>query len=150
VNDIKDPDFFQKTFPTIDKWDKRTVNSIYNKFKDTKIPYFAKIISYFADPRLWGVVGVVFTIIGFIEHDFSHLITFVSGFLQSFLLYYIIKNLMKRERPFKQIESIERLDKTGHGFSFPDHSNKLKVSNVWTKLVMDFLSQVVIVTIRLY
>ena len=134
MNDIKVPDFFQKTFPTIDKWDKRTVNSIYNKFKDTKIPYFAKIISYFADPRLWGVVGVVFTIIGFIEHDFSHLITFVSGFLQSFLFYYIIKNLIKRERPFKQIESIERLDKTGHGFSFPSghcHHSTVLMGLIW-------------------
>ena len=134
MNEIKVPDFFQKTFPSIDKWDKRTVKSIYNKFKDSKISIFLKYVSFFADPRLWGVVGVVFTIIGFIEQDFSHLITFVSGFFQSFLLYYIIKNLIKRERPFKQIEEIERLDKTGHGFSFPSghcHHSTILVGLLW-------------------
>ena len=127
-------DNFQHFFPSIDKWDKITTLSKYNKYKNSKISVFAKIVSYFADPRLWGVVGVVFTIIGFIEQDFSHLITFVSGFFQSFLLYYIIKNLIKRERPFKQIEGIERLDKTGHGFSFPSghcHHSTILVGLLW-------------------
>lgn len=134
MNDIKVPDFFQKVFPTIDKCDKKFVNKVYNKFKDTKVPVFAKIISYFADPRLWGVVGVVFTIFGFIEQDFTHLITFLSCFFQSFLLYSLIKNLLKRERPFKQIEGIERLDKTGHGFSFPSghcHHSTILVGLIW-------------------
>ena len=127
-------DNFQHFFPSIDKWDKITTLSKYNKYKNSKISVFAKIVSYFADPRLWGVVGVVFTIIGFIEQDFTHLITFVSGFFQSFLLYYIIKNLIKRERPFKQIEGIERLDKTGHGFSFPSghcHHSTILVGLLW-------------------
>ncbi len=134
MNDREVPDFFQKTFPTIDKWDKRTVKSIYYKFKDTKIPVFARIFSYFGDPRLWGAVGFVFIITGFVEQDFSHLITFVSGFFQSFLIYYIIKNLIKRERPFKRIEGIKRLDKTGHGFSFPSghcHHSTILVGLLW-------------------
>ena len=134
MNDIKVPDFFQKVFPTIDKWDKKFVNKVYHKFKDTKVPVFAKIISFFADPRLWCLVGVVFTIFGLIEQDFTHLITFVSGFFQSFLLYSLIKNIIKRERPFKQIEGIERLDKTGHGFSFPSghcHHSTILVGLIW-------------------
>ena len=107
---------------------------LYNKYKDSKISIFAKIFSYFADPRLWGIVGVVFTITGFIEQDFTHLITFVSGFFQSFLLYYIIKSQIKRERPFKQIDGIERLDSTGHGFSFPSghcHHSTILVGLLW-------------------
>jgi len=134
VNDIDVPDFFQKVLPTIDKWDKKFVNKVYSKFKDTKVPVFAKFFSFFADPRLWGIVGIVFTITGFIEEDFTHLITFVSGFFQSFLLYSIIKNSIKRERPFKQIEGIERLDKTGHGFSFPSghcHHSTILVGLIW-------------------
>jgi len=127
-------DNFQHFFPSIDKWDKIKSPQIYHKYKDTKISVIAKIISYFADPRLWGVIGIIFTIIGFIEQDFTHLITFVSAFFQSFLVYYIIKNLMKRERPFKQIENIERLDKTGHGFSFPSghcHHSTILVGLIW-------------------
>lgn len=127
-------DNFHHFFPSIDDWDKRKTNQIYNKYKNTKISVFAKIFSYFADPRLWGVVGVVFTIIGFIDQDFTHLIIFVSGFFQSFLLYYLIKNLIKRERPFKQIEGIERLDKTGHGYSFPSghcHHSTILVGLIW-------------------
>jgi len=127
-------DNFQHFFPSIDKWDKIKSPQIYHKYKDTKISVIAKTISYFADPRLWGVIGIIFTIIGFIEQDFTHLITFVSAFFQSFLVYYIIKNLMKRERPFKQIEEIERLDKTGHGFSFPSghcHHSTILVGLIW-------------------
>jgi len=129
-------DNFQHFFPSIDKWDKIKSPQIYHKYENTKIniSVFAKIVSYFADPRLWGIVGFVFTIIGFIEQDFSHLITFISGFLQSFLVYYIIKKLIKRERPFKQIEGIERLDKTGHGFSFPSghcHHSTILVGLIW-------------------
>ena len=134
MNDIVVPDIFQKVLPTIDKWDKKLVNKIYNKYKDTKVPVFAKFISFFADPRLWGIIGIVFTITGFIEEDFTHLITFVSGFFQSFLLYSILKNSIKRERPFKQIESIKRLDKTGHGFSFPSghcHHSTVMVGLFW-------------------
>jgi len=127
---------FKHFFPSIDKWDKIKSPQIYHKYENTKIniSVFAKIVSYFADPRLWGIVGFVFTIIGFIEQDFSHLITFISGFLQSFLVYYIIKKLIKRERPFKQIEGIERLDKTGHGFSFPSghcHHSTILVGLIW-------------------
>jgi len=131
--DLKQDNFLH-FFPSIDKWDKIKSPQIYHKYKNTKISVFAKIVSYFADPRLWGVVGVVFTIIGFIEQDFTHLITFVSGFFQSFLLYYIIKILIKRERPFKQIEEIERLDKTGHGFSFPSghcHHSTILMGLIW-------------------
>ncbi|MHA2019560.1 MAG: phosphatase PAP2 family protein [Promethearchaeota archaeon] len=127
-------DNFHYIFPSIDDWDKRTVQLIYNKFRNTKVPIFAKIFSYFADPRLWGVVGVVFTIIGFIEHDFYYLITFVSGFFQSFLIYYIIKSLIKRDRPFKQIDNIERMDNTGHGYSFPSghcHHSAILVGLLW-------------------
>ena len=127
-------DNFQHFFPSIDKWDKIKSPKIYHKYKDTKISTFAKYVSFFADPRLWGVIGVVFIIIVFIEQDFSHLITFVSGFFQSFLVYFLIKNLMKRERPFKQIENIERLDKTGHGFSFPSghcHHSTILVGLIW-------------------
>ncbi|QEE16506.1 phosphatase PAP2 family protein [Promethearchaeum syntrophicum] len=134
MNDIVVPDFFQKVLPTIDKWDKKYVNKIYKKYKDTKVPAFAKFSSFFADPRLWGLVGIVFTITGFIQEDFTHLITFVSGFFQSFLLYYILKKSIKRERPFQQIESIERLDKTGHGFSFPSghcHHSTIMVGLFW-------------------
>lgn len=127
-------DNFQHFFPSIDKWDKIKSLQIYHKYKNTKISVFAKIVSYFADPRLWGVVGIVFTIIGFIVQDFFHLIIFVSAFFQSFLVYFIIKNLIKRERPFKQIEGIERLDKTGHGFSFPSghcHHSTILVGIIW-------------------
>ena len=127
-------DNFQHFFPSIDKWDKNKSLQIYHKYKDTKISRFVRYFSYFADPRLWGLVGVVFTITGFIEQDFTHLITFVSGFFQSFLLYYIIKNLIKRDRPFKQIEEIERLDKTGHGYSFPSghcHHSTILVGLLW-------------------
>ncbi len=127
-------DNFQHFFPSIDQWDKIISPQIYHKYKDTKISRLSKFVSYFADPRLWGLVGVIFTIIGFIDQDFTHLITFVSGFFQSFLLYYIIKNLIKRERPFKQIEEIERLDKTGHGFSFPSghcHHSTILVGLLW-------------------
>ena len=134
VKEILKQDNFQHFFPSIDKWDKIKSPAIYHKYKDTKVSKIAKIISFFADPRLWGIVGVVFTIIGFIEQDFPHLITFVTGFFQAFIFYYVIKNLIKRERPFKQIEGIERLDKTGHGFSFPSghcHHSTILVGLLW-------------------
>lgn len=108
-----------KLIKDIDHWDKEMVLSIYHHKKLSKYVFLWKVISYFGDPRLWGLVVVVFGLYGIITVDFSLLILFTTGFFQSFIIYYIIKKSIKRPRPFKQISEINRLDKTGHGYSFP-------------------------------
>jgi undecaprenyl-diphosphatase len=55
-------------------------------------------------------------------------------FFQSYCIYYLIKHFFKRARPFKQFDSVKRLDKTGHGYSFPSghaHHSTLLIGIIW-------------------
>ncbi len=119
--------FFKNKLPILEEWDKKTVIHVYNKYSDTNIRKYARFISFLGDPRLWFVAFIVFLIYGFVnDNDFSIFIIFISGFFQSYFIYYIIKNKMKRARPFVALidQGIVRLDKTGHGYSFPSgHSH---------------------------
>ncbi|UYP48430.1 hypothetical protein NEF87_004715 [Candidatus Lokiarchaeum ossiferum] len=116
----KKPDFIKNKFPKLDTWDAKNSKLIYHKFSGSKVRKWAKLISFAGDPRLWGPTFVILSIWGIInEWSFSLLTIFLSGFFQSFAIYFIIKNFIKRPRPFVQYDDIIRLDKTGHGFSFP-------------------------------
>lgn len=83
-------------------------------------------MSLSGDPRLWILTLIVLGIKGILTEDFSMFIVFASCFFQSYLIYFIIKQYFRRPRPFISLENkgIKRLDKTGHGYSFPSgHSH---------------------------
>lgn len=83
-------------------------------------------MSLCGDPRLWILTLIIIGLKGILTKDFSMLIIFASGFFQSYLIYFIIKQFFKRPRPFVSLKEkgIKRLDKTGHGYSFPSgHSH---------------------------
>lgn len=113
------PDFIKKNFPKLDEWDAKYSKQIYHKYSGSKVRKWAKIISFAGDPRLWGPTFVIFGVWGIYKWDFSLLTIFLAGFFQSFAIYFILKNIVKRPRPFVQYKDIIRLDKTGHGYSFP-------------------------------
>ncbi len=114
-----DTDFFDIKIPTINEWDIKIVREIYHKHNNSKMRDLAKYISFTGDPRLWVCILAFFFIEGIFQQNFSFLVIFLTGFLQTFGLYYLIKNLVKRKRPFLKLKDIVRLDKTGHGYSFP-------------------------------
>ncbi len=112
-------DFIKRTFPKLDAWDAKLEKSIYHKYTGSKVRKGAKMVSFLGDPRLWGPTFLIMGIVGITQLDFSLLIIFGSGFFQSFAIYFILKKVVKRSRPFVQYDDIIRLDKTGHGYSFP-------------------------------
>jgi undecaprenyl-diphosphatase len=112
-------DKFAKKFPTVDQWDKQVIQKLYHKFESSKIPKIARIVSLFGDPKLWIPTLAITFIIGIIHGNLNLFLYLFIGFIQSYLLYYLIKRYFKRPRPFKQFDDIQRLDKTGHGYSFP-------------------------------
>ncbi|MBD3352080.1 MAG: phosphatase PAP2 family protein [Candidatus Lokiarchaeota archaeon] len=118
---------FSHWFPKLDKWDKQIIKKIYFKFKNREhYRNIARGISFCGDPRLWAILLPILGLLGLIFEDFSMLIVFTTGFLQSYFFYYLIKNYFKRPRPFIELadSGIFRLDKTGHGYSFPSgHSH---------------------------
>lgn len=103
----------------IDFWDKKTTTFLYSHEKLRSHRKWWKFISYMGDPREWLLIFVISGIYGLIVQDLSYFTIFFSGFFQSFAVYFLIKYTVKRPRPFKQDNSIIRLDSTGHGFSFP-------------------------------
>ncbi|MHA1584175.1 MAG: phosphatase PAP2 family protein [Promethearchaeota archaeon] len=113
-------DRFVKWFPKINQWDTENVQIIYHRFSHSTWRLWARFISFLGDPRLWAPLCIILGIFGlFNDFDFSYVIIFFMGFFQTFLTYQIIKKIVKRPRPFHQLDNIERLDKTGHGYSFP-------------------------------
>jgi membrane-associated phospholipid phosphatase len=120
-------DRFAQIFPKIDAWDKRIIKKVYKKYEGRDhYRKAAKYVSYCGDPRLWIIVLVSLGIRGLIIEDLSLLVLFATGILQSYLFYYVIKQYFARPRPFISLKSegILRLDKTGHGYSFPSgHSH---------------------------
>ena len=117
---------FSDEFPNLDKWDKIKISKIYHKYsnEDLQIRKIAKIVSLFGDPRIWLIAFVVTLLYGIIIWDIRLFTYLIFGGGQSYIVYYIIKNHFQRARPFIQIDNIKRLDKTGHGFSFPSgHSH---------------------------
>ncbi|MHA1341846.1 MAG: phosphatase PAP2 family protein [Promethearchaeota archaeon] len=120
-------DKFYKFFPKIDAWDKKKIENIYFNYEN-KDHYrkLAILISYFGDPRLWIFVLIFTFIYGIIIENLSMLVVFGSALVQSYCIYYAIKKYLARPRPFIGLEKkgIKRLDKTGHGYSFPSgHSH---------------------------
>ena len=85
-------DNFAKLFPKLNQWDQKSFRKIYFRFNFPIHKKIAKIISFSADPRLWGPLIVVLGIYGLISKDFSFAVIFLAGFLQTFLTYYILKN----------------------------------------------------------
>lgn len=118
---------FSSHFSRLDAWDKKITLSIYNKYeKRDDYRKLARITSYMGDPRLWLPTLVIIGIINLIILDFSMLIAFASAFLQSYTIYFVFKQYFARARPFVSLndQGVRRLDKTGHGYSFPSgHSH---------------------------
>jgi undecaprenyl-diphosphatase len=120
------PDKFSKLFPKIDTWDKAKSKEVFCAATGTWVVKYALWCSFLGDPRLWGVILTILGIYGLIISDLSLAVVFGTGFVQSFLIYYVLKRYFKRKRPFIQLEcdGIFRRDKTGHGYSFPSgHCN---------------------------
>ena len=96
---------------------------------------WAKYLSFTGDPRLWAPTLLIFGIYGLFIQNFTLLVAFAMAFLQSYLIYYIIKHyIAKRPRPFEQHSEIELLDKTGHGYSFPSghtHHSTILLGMIW-------------------
>lgn len=131
---IKKKDRFADLFPQIDSWDKLWLQKIYHRYEGTTVRKVAPVISVLGDPKLWGPVLIIFFIIGTISQDYTNFVVFATAFFQSYLIYYIIKHIIKRPRPFLQFEKVERLDKTGHGYSFPSghaHHSTLLMGLFW-------------------
>lgn len=127
-------DRFVDLFPRIDAWDKHWIQSIYHRYEGTTMRKLAPIISFFGDPKLWLPVLVIFFIVGLVSQNFTYFVIFATGFFQSYVIYYIIKHVINRPRPFLQFEKVERLDKTGHGYSFPSghaHHSTLLMGLFW-------------------
>ena len=112
-------DFIRRIFPKLHAWDAKISKAIYHKYEGSKVRKWAKIVSFLGDPRLWGPTFIILALIGLADFNFTLLTIFMTGFFQSFAIYFIIKKMVKRSRPFVQYKDIIRLDKTGHGYSFP-------------------------------
>ena len=126
--------FFQDKLPKINAWDEKTIWYIFKTYKSETTRKWAKIISFAGDPRLWGIILPVLGIYGLIIQDMSLTIVFLMGFLQSYAIYYVFKKGIKRPRPFVVLPDIQRLDKTGHGYSFPSghtHHSIILVGLLW-------------------
>ena len=129
-----DLDKFVAIFSRINHWDGVTINKIYSKMNATKFGKMARFISFLGDPRLWIGILPLFGIIGLIKMDFTYLVIFSAGFFQSMVTYYLLKFYFRRKRPFKIFLEIIRLDKTGHGYSFPSghcHHSTILMGLFW-------------------
>lgn len=127
-------DKFARWFPKIDAWDKKQIEVIYHRYEGTKMRPIAKFVSKCGDPGLWGFAIIISAIVGIILQKLTVCVILTTGFLQSYIIYYIIKHFIKRPRPFRQFEKIERLDKTGYGYSFPSghaHHSSLLLGLLW-------------------
>lgn len=118
---------FSELFPKLDAWDKKIALNTYMRY-DQREEYrrVARVMSFMGDPRLWLPVLVVIGIYNLIIMDFSMLVAFASAFFQSYAIYFVFKQYFARARPFIELkdQGVRRLDKTGHGFSFPSgHSH---------------------------
>ncbi|WP_457558191.1 phosphatase PAP2 family protein [Candidatus Harpocratesius sp.] len=118
-NGNKESDLIAQKFPILDIRDKKLTEFLYHNSIFKKNRWIWQIISYFGDPRLWLLVFIFFGVYGWYFKDLTYLAIFITGFFQSFVIYYVIKFVIKRHRPFKQNETIIRLDRTGYGYSFP-------------------------------
>ncbi|MCF2140871.1 MAG: phosphatase PAP2 family protein [Candidatus Lokiarchaeota archaeon] len=118
-NRNQESDFIAQMFPIFDSKDKKLTEFLYHNSNLQKIRWIWQILSFLGDPRIWLFVFLFFGVYGLYIKDLTYITLFFTGFFQSFVIYYIIKNLIKRHRPFKQNETIIRLDSTGHGYSFP-------------------------------
>lgn len=130
-------DKFQRFFPKLDAWDKAKLTQIYHQYDGKNARKVAILLSFAGDPRLWIPALLIVLIINAIMSDFSLFIIMTTGFLQSFVIYYILKHYIKRPRPFRQFESVTRLDKTGHGYSFPSghaHHSTILFGVLWLYL----------------
>lgn len=143
-----------RKFPVerIDRWDKEKLRKIYFKYENK--PGFrntARIISLFGDPRLWLIILPILAIYGIIISDLSVFTVYITGFVQSYLIYFIIKNMIKRPRPFVEFDDIQNLDKTGHGYSFPSgHSHHSTILMGLTLLYLIQNPLLVIIPLILY
>jgi undecaprenyl-diphosphatase len=127
-------DKFAHWFPNVDAWDKKQIEMIYHRFEGTKMRPIAKFVSKCGDPGLWGFALVISAIVGLVQQNLTICLYLTTAFLQSYLIYYLIKHFVKRPRPFRQFEKIERLDKTGYGYSFPSghaHHSALLMGMLW-------------------
>ena len=110
------------------------IKQIYLHLNDNNLGKVARIVSFFGDPRLWIGILPLFGIIGLFQMDFTYLVIFTTGFLQSMVTYYLFKFFFRRSRPYKIFPEIVRLDKTGHGYGFPSghcHHSTMMVGLVW-------------------
>jgi undecaprenyl-diphosphatase len=127
-------DRFARIFPKIDAWDKTLIQRVYHQYEGSKIRPLMRFISMCGDPKLWIFAIAIAAIWGWFAHTWTVVVIFSTGFFQSYVIYYLIKHWIKRPRPFLQFEKIERLDKTGHGYSFPSghaHHSTLLMGLIW-------------------
>jgi undecaprenyl-diphosphatase len=127
-------DRFAQWFPKIDTWDKKIIQTVYQKYAGTIIRPIARIVSICGDPKLWLPTLIITFIVGWYQKDLKLWLYLSTAFFQSYAIYYIVKQILKRPRPFAQFGSISSLDRTGHGYSFPSghaHHSTILVGFLW-------------------
>lgn len=120
LNTLADQDAEKITWlAKIDAWDKRVVQWFNAKMHDVKLRWKLQVVSQIFSPWLLLAVGLIFLFVALYTDEFLNLASYCGSVEQGFAVFFVIKYIVRRPRPYIENGKIMRLDRMTSKSGFP-------------------------------